>query len=181
MDGCIQGRALLPCPADPLPHGWRIALAEHLLGEVFGLLHVWLVEDIDPQDRTRDRDRIFPPKELGAQAQWVAELERYHGVPGFTQRRQAGGIGVRPAGQGQPHEEPVMAIDLRRSQRLVGHRHEALAFFAGALGDQLLRPDPEASHRGRRDDRDLIAANLGRLSKDRTEPGAGILGHRHRW
>src|SRR5436309_936379 len=82
LDGGIQGGALLPGPADPLSHGWRVPLAEHLPGEVFGLLHVWLVEDIDPQDRARDGDRILPAKELGTERQWIAELEGDHWMAG---------------------------------------------------------------------------------------------------
>ena len=74
LDGGIQGRALLPSPTDPLPHGWRAALAEHLPGEVLGLLHVGLVEHVDPQDRARDRDRILPAKEFGAETQRVIEF-----------------------------------------------------------------------------------------------------------
>src|SRR5205823_10004854 len=96
LDGGIQGGALLPGPADPLPHGWRVPLAEHLPGEVFGLLHVWLVEDIDSQDRARDGDRIFPAKELGTQTQWIIELQGHDRVPGLAQCLEARGIAAVP-------------------------------------------------------------------------------------
>ena len=40
----------------------------------------------------------------------------------------------------QVDEEAVIAVDSRRAQRLTLHRQDALALFAGALGEQLLQP-----------------------------------------
>ena len=180
LDRGIQGRALLPGPADPLPHGWWVALGENFPGEVFCLLDVGLVEDIDPQDRARHRDRILPAKEFGAKTEWVRELQRDHRVPRLAQGLEACRVAVVLLGEGEPDKQPVVAVDLGRSQRFVGHRHQPLALFAGALRDQLLGPDPEALHRGRRNDRDLVAANFRRLGQDRSQPGARVLADRHR-
>ena len=75
----------------------------------------------------------------------------------------------------QSNEEPIVSVDLRRTQRLVRHRHQPFAFFAGALGDQLLGPDPETLDRRWGDDRNLVAPDFCRLGEDRAQPGAGIL------
>ena len=180
LDGGIQGRARLPSPTDPLPHGWRAALAEHLPGEVLGLLHVGLVEHVDPQDRARDGDRILPAKEFGAETQRVIEFQRHHGVPGFAQGPEPCGIAVVAIGEGEPDEEPVVAIDLGWSQRFVGHRHQPLPFFAGALRDQLFRPEAKTVQWRRREDRDLIPAGFCRFGEDGSKPRARVLADRHR-
>ena len=60
----------------------------------------------------------------------------------LRQSRFDSGVGF--AGQDHRHEDPVLAVDLGRAQRLAGHGQDSLPFLAGALGDQLFRPEAEA-------------------------------------
>src|SRR5438445_10071268 len=61
-------------------------------------------------------------------------------------------------------EEPVLAVHLRRPERLVINRHDALSFLASALGDELLDPCAEVPDRRRGDTRDLVPSLLGQLA-----------------
>ena len=45
-------------------------------------------------------------------------------------------------------ERPVIAIDLRRSQRFALHRQDALALFAGTLRDELFDPVAQRAAQG---------------------------------
>ena len=72
-------------------------------------------------------------------------------------------------------EDAVVAVDRGRAQRLAGDGQDALAFLAGALGDQLLDPQPDGFQRRRGDERDLVATLLGQLAEGRAQHGAGVL------
>ena len=67
----------------------------------------------------------------------------------------------------QVDEEAVVAVDLRRAQRLAVHGQDALALFAGALGEQLLQPGAEGGDRRRGDERQLVALLVGQRAQDR--------------
>src|SRR5205085_185096 len=99
--------------------------------------------------------------------QWVIEFQRHHGVPGFAQGPDPCGIAVVAVGEGEPDEEPVVAIDLGWSQRFVGNRHQPLPFFAGALRDQLLRPEAKTVQWRRREEKDSSDASLCRVVRKR--------------
>ena len=85
LEGGLEGRPGLARPANALPYRWWIALAQHLLGQVFGFLHIRLIEHVDPENGAGHRDRILPAKELGAQRRLVLQLERHHGMAGRSQ------------------------------------------------------------------------------------------------
>ena len=179
LDGRLERRSRLASPPDPLADGRRIALAEDFLGEVLCLLHVRLVEDVDAENGTGDRDRVLPAEELRSDRQRIPELERHDRMARLGERGQGARLVV--TGERQPDKEAIVAVDLRDAERLVGDRNQALALFARALRDQLLGPDAEALDRGRCDDRDLVAPDLRRLGEDRSQPGPGVLPGRDGW
>src|ERR1700732_4743169 len=178
LDRRVERRPCLAGPPDPLADRRRIALAQDFLGEVLRLLHVRLVEDVDAKDRARHRDRILPTEKLRPDGERVAELEGDKRMTGFAERRQGSRLSVTR--QRPPDEKAITAIDLRRAERLIRDRHQALAFFAGTLRDQLLGPHAETLHRGGRDDRDLVPPDLCRLGEDGSQPGSRVLAHRDR-
>ena len=121
-------------------------------GRVLGDLDVGLVERVDPQRPAGDGRRELgeeedPPEVLrpaGRQRdrRLVVGRERLDGVV----ERLAGILVVAQVG-----EDAVAPVVLRRADRLVGHRHDALALLAERLRHELLRPEAERRDRaGRR-------------------------------
>ena len=79
------------------------------------------------------------------------------------------------ARQRDPDERPVRAVRLDRAERLEVDRDDPDAVLAGALGDELLDPRPEARDLVVGQERQLVAAGLGE-GPDREperEPGVG--------
>ena len=58
--------------------------------------------------------------------------------------------------QPRVHKQPIIAHSARIAHRLARHRHNALALFARAFGEQLLSPQAEPAQRRRSDDTQLI-------------------------
>ena len=82
------------------------------------------------------------------------------------------GVGVGAVLVAQVHEHAVVAVGVGLEQRLVGHRQDAAALLAGALGDELLDPQAEARDRLADDERELVAAARGRARRSR-DPATG--------
>ena len=66
-----------------------------------------------------------------------------------------------PPASGEPDERAVRAVRLDRAERLEVDRDDPDAVLAGALGDELLDPRPEARDLVVGQERQLVAAGLG--------------------
>ena len=77
--------------------------------------------------------------------------------------------------QADADKETIAAVVADIEQRLAGHGNDALPFFPGALGDQLLHPEAERIERSGGDQRQLVAALLGHGADDRAEHRRRIL------
>ena len=71
----------------PLACSPALADAQHVAGELLGLLDVGLVERVDAEDRPGDRGGDLPADELGAEIDRVGELDPDHRVAGRLERR----------------------------------------------------------------------------------------------
>ena len=83
-------------------------------------------------------------------------------------------IGVGIGRQAQVDEESIAAVRARVTARLEVDRNDGGAVLARGLGHQLLEPRAERRDAGRRKDRQLVAARLGRLANHHTERDAGV-------
>ena len=79
-------------------------------------------------------------------------------------------VGVGLVGVAQVDEHAVLAVLGRVSQRLVGHRQDALALLAQALGHELLGPQAKARDRLGHDERELVAALESQLARHQPHP-----------
>src|SRR5690606_1789318 len=101
----------------------RLGLGRRVQEAASGLLRaldVWLVERVDAEQSPRDRRRVLPQQELGAER--TADLDRRH-----------------PAGVGG---------ELRRLRSGHGEREHSGAFLACGLRYELLNPVGEADDAG---------------------------------
>ena len=107
---------------------------------VLRLLHVRLVEWIDPEQQAGSGGRHFPAQKLGADGGGVGDGQRHQRQP----RGTCGGklARVRPlAGQRDRHRDAIGSEPSVR--RFTRDRHDPLAMFARALRNELLDPEAE--------------------------------------
>ncbi len=145
-----------------------------LAGQHLGRLDVGLVEGIDAQAMAGHRRRHLPQEELLPQVVQVPQAQAHHRMPGILEGLHSLVVGI-VAVQPQVDEQPVVAIDIRRAQRLADHGQDALALLAGALGDELLHPITKVAKPRRGDKGHLVPASLGQLTQDRAQPGAVVV------
>ena len=85
-----------------------------------------------------------------------------HRVAGSFERGQ---LGVDISGLGRlrvnEREHAIITVNVGRTQRLAGDWHDALSFFAGALGNQLFDPKSQRIERCGGDEGKLIASRFG--------------------
>ena len=131
---------------------------------------------MNAHDGARRGRRKLPSEELSTQIVAVLKFQTHRGV---ARRPDALHCRVRSAVvvvlHAKVHEEAVIAVHARIRQRLCSHGHDAAAFLAGALGDKLLHPEPEAGNGRRRDQGELVAAPLRQGAQHRPQPSAGVI------
>src|SRR5882724_10742058 len=92
----------------------------------------------------------FPAEELLTKVMLIAQVEvRHRMAVGFQRRYLAIECVIFIFFESQVNEESIVAISFGSSQVFIGHRHDPLAIFARALGDELLRPRGKSSQRRR--------------------------------
>ena len=100
-------------------------------------------------------------------------------MAGLRQLLQAGGVGgVGLAAVAHVHEHAVGAIHRHLGQRLARYGQDALAFFPGAFGNELLQPQAEVGQFVGHHQRELVAALLGQGAQGGAQRQAGVVGHR---
>ena len=72
------------------------------------------------------------------------------------------------------HEAAVAAVLIRAAERFIDDRQQALAVFAGALGDQLFDPQAEGSERRGQRQGQLVAPFQRRCPDERAQLQAGV-------
>jgi hypothetical protein len=136
-----------------------LGAGQHIPGQLFGLLDVRLVERVDAEDSPSDRRRHLPADELGTEVDRVGDGDPDDGMAGRLERvGERIAAAIRPAVEGEADEDPIVPIRLRPAERFEIDRHDPDAMFAGALGDQLLRPRAERRDLVVRQERQLVAA-----------------------
>src|SRR5216683_1191686 len=155
-----------------------------LVGELAGLdlagLDIGLVERTEANDGAGDGGGDLPAEEFLAELAGIREGDADDRLAGALQR--VDGAVLRGIGAGietQIGEETVAAVDFRRTERLAIDRDHPLAVLAGRFGDELFEPGAELADAGRGDDRQLVAARLGRHSHDGAEHDSGIIRGRY--
>ena len=142
-------------------------LVEELPRRVLRLLHVRFVERIDPEDRARDGRRDFPADEF------CTERRRFRPVD--LDHRRASDLDCAVI-RSHVHEEAIVAVRRRVSERLAGNRYDTHAVLTGALRDQLFDPEPERFELWRQHERQLVAANPRARANCETERDRRIRG-----
>ena len=141
-----SARASTPSPGSPREHGG---------GAVLGLLHVRLVERIDPEHPPGDRGRELGHEEEPPEVGGPGGGEREHRLPRLRERAALGRGGPVGRSDGQVHAVGPGALD--RRGRLTDDRDDPAAVLARALGHELLDPQAEAGQRLVDQDRELVA------------------------
>ena len=118
--------------------------------------------------RTRHRCCELPTEKLGSEVVLVDEVEADHRMPRTLQLFN-GAIEVGVVAEPQRNEQPVVGVHGRRADRLVTDGDDSLAFLAGALCDELLRPQRVRLDFLRREDGDLVAPQVVERTHDRAE------------
>src|SRR5436190_16241834 len=156
---------------------------DHLAGQVLRLLHVGLIERVDPEDRTGDGDGELPGEEEGAEVDGVLEWNLDHRMAGVGELGQAAiGVAVRRRAVSQMREDTILAVDGRLAERLARDRDDPRAVLAGALGHELLGPEAEARQGLVDDEGELVATAPRELADREAQPQraaarAGKRGH----
>ncbi len=132
------------------------------LGHLLGILHVGLVEGVDPQDMTGRGSRHFPAEHLSRQRIRVGQVELDHGKARTAQLHHSRIVLARLT---QVHEQAVRAIIGRDARRLAVHGDDALAELAARLGHDLLDPRTKRSQGRVAQDRELVPAAQGGFSQ----------------
>ena len=148
---------------------------EEPVGIVLALLHVRLVERVDAQDGAGGRRRELPPKEFPAQIEEVVHLDRHHRMPGLSETLDPSVERAVVLPDADMREQPVLAVDRRIPERLVGHRQEAGAGLAGAFGHELLEPHPERGDGRGHQQGDLVPSPPGQFAHRGAERHTGVL------
>src|SRR2546422_5016581 len=100
--------------------------------------------------RAGSRHGKFPAEELLTKVMLIAQVEvRHRMAVGFQRRYLAIECVIFIFFESQVNEESIVAISFGSSQVFIGHRHDPLAIFARALGDELLRPRGKSGRRRR--------------------------------
>ena len=155
-----------------------LVLLQDGVGVVLRLLDVGFVERVDGEIRAGDRGRELPAEELRSQVVRVGEVEDDDRMARALERvDRAVELGITADAQGD--EDAVARVDLGITDRLVTDRDDSLALLAGALGDQLLRPQGEALDASRREDGHLVTARVVQRSHHGAEgqPAVEVAGH----
>ena len=106
---------------------------------------------------------------MGAEVVRIVQREGYHRVAGTGESVEARGaavIGI--AGEGEFDEDSIVVVNAGIAQRLAVDGHDALAFLAGALGDELFDPGADGPEGGRGDEGELVAAGAGERTQSHT-------------
>ena len=133
-----------------------------------------------PITRSRDRRRELPPEELAAEVVEVVDPDPDDRLPGALDRLDRRvllrvGVGAKP----HVDEQAIVAVRVRRAERLAVDGDHALPLLAGRLRQQLLEPGAEVADRGRRHERELVAPALRADADRRPEHEPGVVGGRH--
>ena len=155
----------------------RLPLPGHgPVGQVFGHLHVRLVEGVDPQHRPGGGRGRLAPVHFPAYVARVVHRDAHYGMAGGLQGFQEGGRAGRVvAGQSQVNEQPVRTVGVATARRFVGHRNQAGSPFAGAFRQQLLHPRSAGGQGGGGQESDLVPAGPGGLPHHRPQFQARIV------
>jgi hypothetical protein len=133
---------------------------------------VGLVEGIDDQSIPGHDGGHLPEADLSAQVVEVVEAYAHHGVPRGFQGLHSGVMsGI--AGKPQVDEQPAVAVDLGRADRLTHHQQDALSGFTGAFGYDLLDSIAEAGDGGGGDEHHPVPAGLRQFAQDGAEQRRG--------
>ena len=141
---------------------------------------VGLIERIDADDRAGDGSRDLEAEKFLADMFGQFQLDAHHRMAGRLQLRKLGLVsGIGFTIEREIDEEAIVAVKLRRAERLAVDRDETLAVLAGGLGEQLLGPGAEIGQARRRQDRHLVAARPRGSAEREAERDAGILRRRY--
>ena len=113
---------------------------------------------MDADGRARRRHRELPAEKLLAEIVFVAHVDAQYRMAVGLERRQATiEVVVFVAGKAETNKQAIITVAIRRGQMLAGNRHDALALFAGALGDELLCPGGKRGERRRTEKSHFVA------------------------
>src|SRR5919106_6522084 len=132
---------------------------QRVCGAVLRLLHIWLVEGVDPQDRSSHGHRELEQEEEPAQLRDALEGQGHR-------RRMIGGLT-------DGEEEAVVPVGLRLGLRIDGE--EAGAVLPRRFRHKLLDPRTEWRKVVRQHQRELVATREGGLAHDSAQHRAGVL------
>ena len=114
---------------------------QEAVGVVLRLLDVGLIEGVDADQRARDGGGELPAEELRAHIVGIAQRQAHDRLPRRFEAGDGGVLGgIEAFVRAQVDEDAVLAVDGGIAQRFALDGQDAFAFFAGALGDQLLQP-----------------------------------------
>ena len=153
----------------------QAVLAEHrrLLGQAMRLLvfvgqrarlvlarlDIRLIERVDADDRAGHGGGDLPAEEFLADMPDILDADARDRMAGLLQRLHR--LALRRIDlpvQLQIGEESVVAVAIRRGERLAGERDQSTALLAGTFRQKLLQPGAEIGDYGRGDDRHLVAS-----------------------
>ena len=83
-------------------------------------------------------------------------------------------LGLRRCLVAQVDEHPVIAVDVRLAERLLGDREDPAALLAGGLGHQLLDPQSQVGQGREIDERELVPPAPRELAERGAEPAGRI-------
>jgi len=138
-----------------------------------GRLHVGLVEGIEGEHVAGHRRGELPEKELRPDVVDVVEEDADHRVPRLAQPAEIG-HGRLFAVEDRTDEHAIGAVHVHAARGLGDDGHDAPAFLAGTLGDELFRPVPEPGDPLRKEEGQLVPPGQAQDPQGRAKLGAVV-------